>query len=149
RDIFRRSNIGVLATRRTPTASGSDSGVTFGFDANFYLYKSISLTSYYARTDDRASSGNQASYRGRFDYTADRYGATAEYLVVGDGFNPEVGFTRRRDFRSSSATLRFSPRLKDNARIRKLNWEGSFRDIADAHGRIDQNREEQFTFRTD
>ena len=41
-----------------------------------------------------ASTGDDDSYQGKFDYGADRYGVHVEYLKVGDNFNPEVGFLR-------------------------------------------------------
>ncbi len=43
---------------------------------------SINLTSYYARTQTPGAGGTDASgtsYRGRFDYNTDRYGAAAEH----------------------------------------------------------------------
>ena len=149
RDILSRSNIGVLATRRSPSVTGTGPSHTVGFDANFYFLSNLSLTSYYARTDDQTGRGNRSSYRGRFDYTGDRYGLTADHLLVGDRFIPKVGFTRRLDFRSTSATARFSPRVQGNQLIRKLNWEGNYRYITDATGRTVQNRETQLTFRLD
>ena len=148
RDILGRSNIGVLATRRSPAVTGDRPSHTVGVDANFYFSGNFSLTSYYARTDGQAG-GNRSSYRGRFDYTGDRYGLTADHLLVGDRFIPEVGFTRRLDFRSTSATARFSPRVPGSQLIRKLNWEGNYRYITDATGQTVQNRETQLTFRLD
>ena len=149
RDILSRSNIGVLATRRSPSVTGDGPNHTVGFDANFYFLRNLSLTSYYTRTDDQAGDGNRSSYRGRFDYTGDRYGLTADHLLVGDRFIPEVGFTRRLNFRSTSATARFSPRVQGSQLIRKLNWEGNYRYITDATGQTLQNRETQLTFRLD
>ena len=80
------------------------------------------------------------SYRGQFDYTADRYGLNAERLKVGDDFNPEVGFMRRFDFTKSSAGLRFSPRPTFTRAIRKFSYAASVNHIEDGNGRL-QTRE--------
>ena len=69
-----------------------------------------------AHRDARRRSGDNESYQGKFDYGADRYGARAECLKVGEGFNPEVGFLRRTDFTRSFASARFSPRPKSMQR---------------------------------
>ena len=66
------------------------------------------------------------SYRAQLDYAGDRYGVQLEQLVVGDHFNPEVGFLRRDDFERSFGSFRFSPRPRSIAAIRKLTWEGRF-----------------------
>ena len=60
--------------------------------------------------------------------TATRAGSTTapiatacrlDYLKVGDNFNPEVGFTRRDNFRRSFGSARFSPRPNGSKRVRK------------------------------
>ena len=47
-----------------------------------------------------------------------------ERLVVGDDFNPEVGFLLRDEFERSFGMFRFSPRPAGIAAIRKLTWQG-------------------------
>ena len=69
--------------------------------------------------------------------------------MVGDGFNPEVGFTRRRDFRRTATGARFSPRPKRNRLIRKMDWEGNYVYITSADRERAQNREAQGIFRID
>ena len=66
------------------------------------------------------------SYRAHLDYAGDRYGVQLEHLLVGDAFNPEVGFVRRRDMRRSFAELRFSPRPRSIDWVRRFVWTGSF-----------------------
>ena len=73
-----------------------------------------------------------SSYRARFDYAGDRYGLAGEHLMVGAGFAPEVGYTRRENFRRDTGTARFSPRLKSNRYMRKLTWQGTFTYDTDA-----------------
>jgi hypothetical protein len=149
RDILRRSNIGILATRRTPNVDDRGANLSYGADANLSFFNTVSVNAYYARTDSPGRDGDQASYRGRFDYNSDRYGLQAEYLSVGDDFNPEIGFTRRTDFRRSSAMARFSPRPRRSRLIRKLNWQANYDYITNAKGDVLENTLARGLFRID
>src|SRR6267142_1161477 len=149
RDILRRSNIGVLATRRTPAASQSASNAVLGADANLAFFRSLSINGYYARTATAGATGDQSSYRGRFDYAGDRYGLQVEHLLVGDRFSPEIGFLRRSDFRRSSIGARFSPRPKSSRLIRRLDWEAGYDYITDSRRTRVENRQLSGTFQVD
>lgn len=43
RDIFRRSNIGALYTRRAETSGGSETGETFGVDALYSTFRILNM----------------------------------------------------------------------------------------------------------
>ena len=149
RDILRRSAIGVLATHRNHDISGQGANTAFGLDANMQFFRNVSLTSYVARTETAGRTGREMSYRGRFDYNGDRYGVQAERLMVGANFNPEVGFTRRTDFRRDTAQARFSPRPRASRLVRRYNYQGSYDYITNGAGDVVQNKEAQATFRVD
>ena len=125
RDVLRRSNIGLIATRRSPAGHGSGSNAVGGLDGTFGFFDNLTLSSYWVKSSTPGRTGDAASYRGRFDYAGDRYGVLGEHLVVGTNFDPEIGFLRRSAFRREYAQARFSPRLKSSRRVRKLTWEGS------------------------
>jgi len=149
RDILRRSNIGLIATRRAPAANRTDANAAVGADANLAFFRNLSINGYYARTDSPGIGSGQSSYRGRFDYAGDRYGLQVEQLMVGDRFNPEIGFLRRTDFRRSSAGVRFSPRPKSSRLIRRLDWEAGYDYITDSRRTRVENRELSGTFQID
>jgi len=149
RNVLRRSNIGLMTTTRAPAAIASDASYTIGADATLLFFKSVNLTSYYALTSTPGAGGNKASYRGRFDYTDDRYGAAAEHMLVGAAFRPDVGYVRRTDFRRTFGQARFSPRPTNHPFIRKLTWQGSYDYITDATGVTVENREAAGLFRID
>jgi len=142
RDILRRSNFGAIATARHPGSTGGDTSVMMGADASFRLSQNNTLLGYFARTDVPGSAAQASSYRGRFEYAGDRYGLIGEHLMVGAGFVPEVGYTRRENFRRDTGTARFSPRLRNNRYMRKLTWQGTFTYDTDA----DLTRVENRTF---
>jgi len=149
RDVLRRSNIGLIATRRTPSANQAGANAAYGADANLAFFKNLSINGYYARTETRGVNGDQSSYRGRFDYAGDRYGLLFEHLLVGDRFSPDIGFLRRSDFRRSTMGARFSPRPKSNRLIRRLDWEAGYDYITDSRRIRIENRELSGTFQID
>jgi hypothetical protein len=156
RDILSRSTVGVIATRRHPSAFGS-SNEAFGVDANFALFQDLFARGYYARTtrgteappDGDALRHTPDSYRGEIDYMGDRYGLRVEHLFVGRDFNPEVGFLRRAAFRRNAAVARFSPRPATRfSRVRKFTYEAGFDYITTPEGAL-ESRELQGTFKTE
>jgi hypothetical protein len=125
---------------------------TVGADATMLFFKSINVTSYYALTGNPGANGTTvtgASYRGRVDYTDDRYGAAAEHMLIGRDFSPELGYVRRADVRRSFGQLRFSPRPAKSPLIRKLTWQTSIDYVTDASATTLQSREVSGLFRAD
>ncbi len=145
RDILRRSNIGMIFTRRTPAVRQDASNLAGGIDANLMLHQYVIINGYYAKTRTAGLKGDDASYRGRFDYGADRYGLALEHLLVAPNFNPEVGFLRRTDFRRNYAQARFSPRPNGKV-IRKVTWQASIERTTKADRSILESRETNANF---
>jgi hypothetical protein len=139
RNLLRRSSVGMIATGRSPAPSGHDGNGAAGVDADFRFFDNVQATAYWARTSS-PEGGDASSYRGRFLYAGDRYGAEVERLVIGPQFNPEVGFVRRGDVAITSASGRFSPRLRPGGLVRKLTWQGDLDYITDATGEVLEDR---------
>ena len=123
RDVLQRSSIGALFTNRSVSTVSPGSNQVFGLDANFAMSPDASLGGYLAKSNTAGRTGDAISYRANFNYAADRYGAQLDRTVVGDNFNPEVGFLRRMQFRSNFGSLRFSPRPKRNGTVRQYFYE--------------------------
>jgi hypothetical protein len=140
RDIFRRSNVGVIATARNASGPGRKASVAIGADASFRLSTDTTVLGYYARTDAAGTGAQASSYRFRFSYAGDRYGLAAEHLLVDPLFAPAVGYVRRTNFRRNQMTARFSPRLNDNRYMRKLTWQSTFDYVTDADVTTVENR---------
>ena len=105
----------------------------YGLDATFAFYDNVSVNAYWAKTRTQGFE-DDVSYRANFEYGGDRYGVAVERLVVGTGFNPEVGFLRRDDMERSFGSFRFSPRPRSIAAIRKLSWSSRLDYITDRAG---------------
>ena len=137
RDIFRRSNIGLMFTDRSVSQRGAGRNMAYGADATFAFYDNLTINSYWAQTDTDGISTGDRSYRAQLDFNGDRYGVQAEHLAVGPGFNPEVGFLRRSDIRKSFGQLRFSPRPQNSRVVRKYSYTGTADYIENFAGRVD------------
>jgi hypothetical protein len=148
RDILRRSSVGAMFTHRsrTPGVAGANDG--YGVDAAFGFYENVRIDGYLARTNSEARSGNDLSYRGAFDYNADRYGLQFDRLVVERHFSPQIGFVRRPDMRRTAGQARFSPRPTSLGNIRKFTFQGGLTYVTNNDNRMD-SRDQTVTFQTE
>jgi hypothetical protein len=138
----------VLATHRTPTVAGEDDNAAFGIDANLSFHTNLNIIGYYAETRTPDADGNERSYRGRFDYDADRLGVQVERLKVGEAFNPQVGFLRRTDFIQNTAQFRVSRRPRTRSAIRRVSVESGFDYITNNDEQL-ENRQARLGVRTE
>ncbi len=141
-DVLRRSSVGVMATHRSVAQVGEGSNTAYGVDGAFQFFEAVTINTYWAKTDTTDRQGDDTSYRGQFEYAADRYGLTVDRLVIGRNFNPEVGFLRRADIAESSAQARFSPRPVAIDWVRRFVWTGSLTYLEDGQGLLDTRRTE-------
>jgi hypothetical protein len=148
RDILRRSSIGGMVTHRTETPGVPGTNEGYGVDTALGFYENVRIDAYLARTRSEGRSGNELSYRGAFDYNADRYGLQVEHLVVEPNFRPEIGFVRRTDMRRSAGLARFSPRPASLDPIRKLTFQGNLNYITNTANRLD-SREQTGSFQAE
>jgi Domain of unknown function (DUF5916)/Carbohydrate family 9 binding domain-like len=149
RDILRRSTIGAIYTNRSqstvPTVDGASQAG--GVDAAFSFYQNLSMSAYYAKTGYAGSGvptrlrGDNDSYQAKFDWLPDRYGVRGEYLKVGQNFNPEVGYTRRTDFTKTFGSLRFSPRPKSTAIVRKYTFQADLEYFENGAGQLESRKQ--------
>ena len=147
-DVLRRSSIGAIVTHRSALPDGQGTSQSYGVDARFAFYDTVTINSYWAKTQATASRGQDSSYKGSFQYNGDRYGVAAEHLFVDAGFAPEMGFVRRDNFRRSLGSVRFSPRPRSIEAVRKFTWEASYDYITDAAGLV-ETRQAHGRFQTE
>lgn len=145
RDILRRSRMGIIATRRSPAVNGGEN-YAYGADLNMTFFDNLQMDGYVAKTDTPGRPRNDSSYKARFNWNADRWGLWADHLLVGENFNPEIGFLRREAFRRSFGQARFSPRPKAMRGVRKLYYEASLEYVTNPAGDL-ETRETQGSFR--
>ena len=120
RDVLRRSNIGAMFTNRSKSAVVDGTNQVYGVDGNFNFGQEVNFSGFYAQSRTPGLNSENESYMGRANYGGDRYGLSADYTVVGDNFNPEIGLVRRDNFRRYSTSARFSPRPRSIESIRQF-----------------------------
>ena len=123
RDVLRRSSVGAIFTNRSVSLAGSGASLAYGVDGTFSFRENLDFVAYYARTRTPLADGRDASFQGRFDYGGDRYGLTANHVVVEEHFLPEVGFLQRENYRRSQLSGRFSPRPEGSGPVRRYELE--------------------------
>ena len=148
RDILRRSAIGAIFTGRSVSTVGPGSNEVYGLDGTFAFYDNVNLNGYYARTRTPGLEGDDESYQAAFTYNGDRYALGVDHLLVGDNFNPEIGFLRRDDFRRTFVQAQFSPRPASIDAVRQFTWGGSLEYILNGAGQL-ESRVAQTSFGTE
>jgi len=122
RDVFSRSSVGVLAEHRSRSAVAPGSNDLYGVDYNFAFLENMQVFGYWARTRTDGISDNDQSYRTRAGWRGNTWSWSVDYVVVEDGFNPELGFVRRSDFRETNLFARWSPRVPFIPALRRANF---------------------------
>ena len=136
RDVLRRSSIGALFTNRSKSVAVEGTNQVYGVDGTFNFGQDVSFGGFYAQSRTPGLNNDNESYVGRANYGGDRYGLNADYTVVGDNFNPEVGLVRRDDFRRFSTSARFSPRPRSIDAIRQFRLTGGYARIESLDGGV-------------
>ena len=105
--------------------NGEGSNEAYGVDGVFSFYDNVNFNGYYAKTRTPGLVGEDESYQAAFTYNGDLYAVSVDHLLVGDNFNPEVGFMRRDDFRRTYLQAKYSPRPAMEA-VRQFTIGGSY-----------------------
>ena len=137
RDILRRAASGESSPGGRCRPKGPAPTRPTGSMPPSRFYDNVNFNGYYARTRTTDRTGDDASYQAAFNYAGDRYGLQLDHLLVGDDFNPEVGFLRRRDFRRTFALARFSPRPASLRAVRQFTWEAGLDYIENGAGAVE------------
>mgnify|MGYP001577899772 CR=1 FL=1 len=102
---------GVLFLNREATETSSRPyNRSFGADLNLRFLQNLVVNSYFAATEDPIARGSNTAARLTVGWRDRFWDASAFVKQVGDGFEPRMGFVRRRDMRHSYATLGIHPR---------------------------------------
>jgi len=147
RKILSESYIGAIAIDKESGNPFDRSNRTAGVDANFLLFKRLTLSGYYAKTSSYLPQQSGKDWAEGFvaAYNSNLIQAQWRHSIVQSNFNPVVGFVDRTDLISNFYDFQFSPRPRAGP-IRELNFEGFYSRQPDTHGVL-QTQEWQATFR--
>ena len=127
RDVFERGSIGIMFLNKEELNS-SHYNQSFGIDAYFPITDYFTVSSSFAgsfepyeETTDGKVNKNYAGTLG-LSYSSDLWRFSLSHENMGVGFNPELGYVRRIDYRYSNMSLNYSPRPKNASVIRQFTY---------------------------
>lgn len=132
REMPGRSGFGGLFVNRQSTGETRPAGVadhnrTYAVDGRKGLGKYTQITGFLAGTSTPGISRNARAFDAAFLRESPRFDLRAKYTDVGEGFNPEVGFLRRRAFRKVDLFVFNRTRPKSFLGIQELRPHASYR----------------------
>lgn len=132
REFANRSGVGALfvnrqATGETRVAGILDSNRTFAVDGRKGIGRYTQITGFAAATKTPGIADDATAWDVAFLRESPRFDLRAKYTDVGAGFNPEVGFLRRRAFRKVDLMVFNRTRPGDFIGIQELRPHVSYR----------------------
>jgi hypothetical protein len=125
-----RSNFGAMFVGRQGVgsrAADDDYNRAYGLDLGWQATTNGRVSAFLARTDSpRSKGGSDYSARAAYTYTNPLWGASGGYTQVGERFNPEVGFLRRRAYRLLEGRYSLSHQPTQWPWIRRIQPHTSF-----------------------
>ncbi len=122
-ELPNRSAIGAIYIERDGDGSVSgdadtDYNRTYAVDGQWGIGEHVTLQSYLAKTETPGRRGDDTAYRlfGRYDSSA--WTTQGGYTQVGENFNPEVGFLRRKNYEKGEFLTLY--------RYRPADWMGIY-----------------------
>jgi hypothetical protein len=123
-NIFDESTAGVIFTHGDPT--GATTSSTYGADYNyrtdaFLGDRNLRFGTWFLRSDTEDVSGDDQAYNARISYPNDEVEAAFDWTVVGDQFDPLLGFVGRTGIKQYTWQAAYNPRL--SGAVRQLFFE--------------------------
>ena len=128
------SDVGVMFidSQKTGDGTGLDYSRSYGFDLNLRPRPAMILQSYLAAVQAPGATGNKTAGRVTVGFRDNLWNTSAFFKQVGDGFDPHVGFVRRKAMRQTYATFGAHPR-PGIALVEEVNPYVEFENITDLH----------------
>jgi hypothetical protein len=105
RELPNRSRLGAILVSRLNTQDTDDHNLTYGVDGRWGIGQTLLIDGYAARTATPGVSGGQYTVNVAGTHSTANWNSSLAYREVAEGFNPEVGFLPRRDYRFVSASV--------------------------------------------
>ena len=124
-EMSNRSSVGMLVVNKE---DGFDDNQTYAVDGVWGIGDNTTLKGFVAKTDTQGIDRQDHALRLSGAYDGQIWSYNAKYSEVGEGFNPEVGFLSRKNYRHTSIYAARRIRLGDSARLLELrphaNYQG-------------------------
>ncbi len=145
-NLFRESNVGVLASFGDPVGRGDSwtAGADFTYQTSrFRRNKNLGAGAWMLETNRAGLIGDTRAYGARVEYPNDIWNVYLAYKRIGDGFDPSLGFVPRRAAQIVELQSNYLPRPKGRVaglRVRQLVHEFVPRVVTDLDGRWESYR---------
>tara|TARA_A100001037_G_scaffold285234_1_gene292375 strand:+ start:253 stop:2487 length:2235 start_codon:yes stop_codon:yes gene_type:complete len=126
RDIGEQSSVGWITTAGDPNTTGDN--LLFGPDFRYRNTEFMGTQTLQANVfglgtyTDSMTVENGYSYGGNLTLPNDRYFFHLQYIEIDDGFNPALGFVRRKDIRAYNSLWGFRPRPASVSWVRQAHF---------------------------
>ena len=121
RNVGQRSSVGLIVTDRE--GDGDDSNLVAGLDFDWKPTDRLAFAGFVARSDDSdLASGDDWAAGAGVEWSSPTWSVEGGYVEIGERFEPEAGFLRRRGVRRYTGEVEYQPR-PDVAWLRNLNFE--------------------------
>lgn len=109
-----RTTVGATFISRDGMGEGTgDFNRTYALDTKIGLGNKAQILGYYAKTTTPGITENDHSFKLQAQYEWNGLNINGAYTEVGDGFNPEVGFLLRSNYRKPEFLILKKVRMKD------------------------------------
>jgi hypothetical protein len=132
-----RSSLGgIFINRHGMGDIPDDNNGTFAIDGKLGLGKKAQLLGFIAKTESPNAKGSELAYRFQSQYEWNGWNLNAAYTQVGEGFNPEVGFLQREDFKKPEALIFKTIRMNGKLGLLEVRPHTSWRGYWDLQNRL-------------
>jgi uncharacterized protein DUF5916 len=134
RELPNRSRVGAVLVNRVSTDGADDRNVAYGLDGRLGIGPYLVLDGYAAhtRTPDLDGPAYALSFGGNYNTSA--WTIAGVYREVQEGFNPEVGFLTRSEYRFLGGRLVRKLRFPELTWFRELRPHITYREFFDLDG---------------
>lgn len=129
-ELGKRSSVGFLLVNRQGTgryAAESDYNRTVAIDGRWGINRHATTAGFFARTFTPGETRPQHAFDAGITYELEAWELEATYGEVAPGFNPEVGFLRRRAFRKVNLLVFNSTRMNNWLGLHEVRPHVSYR----------------------
>jgi hypothetical protein len=134
KEYANRTQLGGIFVSRFNTDDTGDHNLTYGLDGTLGIGQSLNLDAWGSITSTPGISSGDYAFSGGADYRDRDWEFALGYHQVGDGFNPEVGFLSRSDYRSVNARALRHIRFPNVPWFREIRPHTSWSEFWDMEG---------------
>ena len=124
RDVLQRSDVGAIFVNKQ--AAGGQYNRTYGIDGNFTLLNNLDVTSFFLKTDTPGVQNEDMAGNITAAWSGPLLQLEGQHLVIGESFNPEVGFVPRTGIERTRGRMTWTPRPGERVpwirEFRAVNW---------------------------